>query len=217
MSLLPGFPNICASSLWKPSPSWIWTLSVYGNEQEQLRTKRVLQSRALPGNTGVPPAAGAPRELQPSAAALVLLLRPLGQPSAEHGENGKRGGGSPWGETGHPSSLLPFVHIPSHDHLVPRALVGQPDSCHCRLSSEDSFAVCLFCYDRHISSAVIKLISSCYFPISNRSTKTDFPLLNTGSITLGTVNSLSKDFSTYRRVSDSLSICRINPILKSQF
>lgn len=44
------------------------------------------------------------------------------------------------------------------------------------------------------SSAVIKLIFSCYFSISNHSRKTEFPLLNTGKITLGSVDDLSKDF-----------------------
>lgn len=116
---------------------------------------------------------------------------------------------------------LPLCFLLSVSHpttiLSPEPLWGKPDSCHCRLSSEDGFAVCLFRYHRHISSAGIKLISSGYFPISNHSKKTDFALLNTGSITLETVNGLSKDFSTYRRVSDSLSICCIKPIRKSQF
>lgn len=44
------------------------------------------------------------------------------------------------------------------------------------------------------SSAVTKLIRSCYFSISNHSGKTEFPLLNTGRITLGSVDDLSKDF-----------------------
>lgn len=44
------------------------------------------------------------------------------------------------------------------------------------------------------SSAVIKLICSCNFSISNHSRKTEFPLLNTGRITLGSVDDLSKDF-----------------------
>lgn len=52
MSLLPGFPNICASSPWKPSPSWICTLGVCGNEREQLRTAFGQWSRALCSDTG---------------------------------------------------------------------------------------------------------------------------------------------------------------------
>lgn len=45
-----------------------------------------------------------------------------------------------------------------------------------------------------VPSAVIKLICSCYFSISNHSRKTEFPLLNTGRITLGSADDLSKDF-----------------------
>lgn len=45
-----------------------------------------------------------------------------------------------------------------------------------------------------VSSAVIKLTCSCYSSISNHSRKTEFPLLNTGRITLGSTDDLSKDF-----------------------
>lgn len=126
-----------------------------------------------------------------------------------------------WDESQCSSSFLAFVHRLSWDYLDPRLLMRrQGRQTHANAGSAAKMVLPvmrLIYYCKHISSAAIKLICSCYFPISNSSKKTDFPLLNTGSVTLGSVNGLSKDFSTYRQVTDSLSICCIKPKLTSQF
>lgn len=199
MSLLPGFPNICASSPWKPSPSWIWTLGVCGNEREQLRTAVVSGaelSSAIQEST-----CGCSARAQPKFHYRCPAL--VGASSTW-----QKGCWEPIG-----SGRMPFFSCSFCLQPVPGLSCPLWKS---QAHAKSGFAAWLISYHRHVSSAVIKLISSCYFPISNHSKKTDFPLLNTGSITLGSVNGLSKDFSTYRRVTDSLSICCIKPMLKSQ-
>lgn len=160
-------------------------------------------------------------DLWPAVIALLPLPGELRCLPAEPGENGRRDSGRAWDEAQCTSFSLPFVHSLPWDCLAPKLLMRrQGRQTHANIGRAARMVLLCMCpiyYHGHISSAVIKLISSCYFPISNRSKKTDFPLLNTGSVTLGSVNGLSKDFSTYRRVTDSLSICCIKPMLKSQF
>lgn len=206
MSLLPGFPNICAFSPWKPSPSWIRMLRSCGNEWEQLRTQFLLQSVALHSKMTVLQLVGALQGLQPALIALLPL--PCEMVRVQN-------------ESQCSPSFLPFVHRLSWDYPDPRLLMRrQGRQTHANAGWAARMVLlcmCLIYYHKHISSAAIKLIFSCYFPISNSSKKTDFPLLNSGSVTLGSVNGLSKDFSTYRRVTDSLSICCIKPKLTSRF
>lgn len=102
MSLLPGFPNIWASSPWKPSPSWIWTLRACGNETGAAEDRVCAVEQSSVQRYRRAPAGALP-ELRPK---FHFRCRCVNWGVPPHG---RRGVGSSQDEAESSSSFLPSV------------------------------------------------------------------------------------------------------------